>query len=88
MLKLQLSSSFRDPLVRLVLVVDVLLGSVTVSDGGGSYQVTLLPSERLTFFPFIYLSLANIEKIGKQNDNQNNNGIAFHFKFKFEIEIT
>ena len=44
-LKLQLSSPFKDPLIRLLLAAEVINASVTVSDGGGSNQVMLPPSE-------------------------------------------
>ena len=44
-LKLQFSSPFKDPLIRLLLAAEVINASVTVSDGGGSNQVMLPPSE-------------------------------------------
>ena len=47
-LKLQLSSSLRDPWITCLLVLEMLDGSVTVSNGGGSNQVMLPPTERET----------------------------------------
>ena len=47
-LKLQLSSSLRDPWITVLLVLEMLDESVTVSNGGGSSQVILPPSERQT----------------------------------------
>ena len=44
-LKLQLSSSLMDPLIRLLLVAETGNGPVTVWAGGGSNQVMLPPSE-------------------------------------------
>ena len=47
-LKLQLSSSFRDPWITCLMVLEILDGSVTVSNGGGSSQVMLPPTKRET----------------------------------------
>ena len=55
-LKLQLSSALRDPLIRLLFTAETLDGSVTVSNGGGSYQVMLSPSERSTLIKRALLS--------------------------------
>ena len=47
-LKLQLSSSLRDPWITVLFVLELLDESVTVSNGGGSSQMMLPPTERET----------------------------------------
>ena len=47
-LNLQLSSSLRDPWITVLLVLEMLVASVTVSNGGGSSQMMLPPTERET----------------------------------------
>ena len=73
-LKLQFSSAFIEPLIRLLFAEEMLDGVVTVSITGGSYHVMLPPSETKNM-----IHTASLTTVIRSPNDSNNLNLA---KFK------